>query len=277
MNILGIYGLVLLETRPSARGFLSRYLLCLTPIVLAGISVLVLTYLMTMVTESSQSVVRSLGTIVPELPAYVEITILLIAPVGIFLLFIFIGDATNHPEIWIGAALTLLLSGIGAFYQVYAVGIPSITTPYLLALFQWVAYLVQPASVVATVLLLIGTEVFRRSVRYTLFRDMVRITGGIWTPVEHLIAYKQIGRILVKQNRFNRLIHVGTILFAGAMYHEMNPGGIGTTGDMTGTERLVSGYTLISPDKVYSPLDCLYGIKDPEKAKEILEHKILQQ
>ena len=119
MNTHAIYGQVLLETYPSARGFLSRYLLCLTPIALAGLSVLVLTYLMTMLTESSASVVQSLGTIAPELPAYIEITVLLIAPVGIFLFFIFIGDATNHAEIWIGAALTLLLSGIGAFYQVY--------------------------------------------------------------------------------------------------------------------------------------------------------------
>jgi hypothetical protein len=45
---------------------------------------------------------------------------------------------------------------------------------------------------------------------------------------------------------------------------------------MTGTEGLVAGYTLISPDKVNSPLDCLYGIKDPEKAKEVLEQKVMQ-
>jgi hypothetical protein len=276
MNTLGIYGLVLLETHPSTRGFLSRYLLCLTPIVLAGLSVLVLTYLMTMLTESSASVVQSLGTIVPELPAYIQITILLIAPVGIFLFFIFIGDVTNHEEIWIGAALTMLLCAIGSFYQVYTLGIPIMSTQYLLELFQWMAYLVQPFSVVAAVVVLIGTELFRRSIRYTLYRDIVRITGGVWTPVEHLIAYKQIGRIMVKQNWFNRFIHVGTILFAGAMYHGMNPSSIGTA-DTTGTEGLVSGYTLISPDMVYSQLDCLYGIKNPEKAKELLEQKVLQQ
>ena len=37
MDTHGIYGQVLLETHPSARGFLSRYLLCLTPIALAGL------------------------------------------------------------------------------------------------------------------------------------------------------------------------------------------------------------------------------------------------
>jgi hypothetical protein len=276
METYGIYGPVLLDTYPSPRGFLSRYLLCLTPIALAGLSVLVLTYLMNMLTESSASVVQSLGTIVPELPAYVEITVLLIAPVGIFLFFIFIGDATNHPEIWIGAGLTLLLSGIGAFYQVYSVGIPSVTTPYLLSLFQWTAYLIQPASVIATVLVLISTELFRRSIRYRLYGDLVRITGGVWTPVEHLIAYKQIGRIMIKQNWFNRLIHVGSIVFAGAMYRGIDAGRT-DSGSLPGTESLLSGYTLISPESVHSPLDCLYGIKYPEKAKELLEQQILQK
>ena len=275
METHAIYGPVLLQTNPSARGYLFRYLLCLTPIALAGVSVLVLTYLMNMLTDSSQSVVQSLGTIVPELPAFIQITVLLIAPIGIFLFFIFIGDATNNPEIWIGAALTMLFSGIGAFYLVLTSGLTTVNTPFLLALFQWTAYLVQPASVIAAVVVLLGTEMFRRSVRYTLFRDMVRITGGIWTPVEHLIAYKQIGKIKVRQNRFNRLIHVGSILFAGSMYHGMDTSRT-DSGGLPGTESLLSGYTLISPESVHSPLDCLYGIKDPEKAKEVLEQKVMQ-
>jgi len=275
METHAIYGPVLLETHPSAQGFLSRYLLCLTPLVLAGISVLILTYLQAILTASSVSVVHSLETIVPELPAFIEITVLLIAPVGIFLFFIFIGDATNNPEIWIGAALTMLLSVIGASYIVLTSGLPTVTTPFLLSLFRWIAYFVQPASIVATVLVLIGTELFRRSIRYTLYGDLVRITGGVWTPVEHLIAYKQIGRIMVKQNWFNRLIHIGSLLFAGAMYHGMDTGRT-DSGGLPGTESLLSGYTLISPESVHSPLDCLYGIKAPEKAKELLEQKILR-
>ena len=276
METHAIYGQVLLETYPSARGFLSRYLLCLTPVVLAGFSVLVLTFMMNMLSESSASVVRSLGTIAPELPAYIEITILLIAPIGIFLFFIFLGDLTSHAEIWIGAALTMLISGIGALYIVMTSAEPTLTTPFLLLLFRWIAYLVQPASVAATVLVLLGTELFRRSIHYTLYGDLVRITGGIWTPVEHLIAYKQIGRIKLKQNWFNRLIHVGSILFAGAMYHGMDAGITDSSG-LPGTESLLSGYTLVSPESVHSPLDCLYGIKNPEQAKELLEQKVLHQ
>jgi hypothetical protein len=273
METEGIYGPVLLETHPSPGGFLSRYLLCLTPLVLAGISVLVLTCLQSMLAVSSPSIVHSLETIVPELPAFIQITALLIAPVGIFLLFIYIGDAINHPEIWIGAALTLLLSGLGAVLQVQIMSAPAVSTPYLLTLFQWIAYLVQPASCIVSVLLLIGTELFRRSIRYTILRDVVRITGGVWTPVEHLISYKQIGRIMVKQNRFNRSIHVGSILFSGAMYHGMDSSRNGTAA----SSGMGTGYTLVSPEETHSPLDCLYGIRDPEKVKDVLEQKVLKQ
>ncbi|MDD1696524.1 MAG: PH domain-containing protein [Methanoregula sp.] len=272
MDAHGIYGPVLLSTHPSARGFLSRYLLCLAPVLAAGISLLVLTYLHSVVTAFPTGLESSLRTLVPELPAFIEITVLLIAPIGIFLFFIFIGDLTDNREVWIGAALTLLLSTIGAFYQVQTLGILGVSTPYLLALFRWIAYLTQPFSVVASVLVLAGTELFRRSIRYTIFQDVIRITGGVWTPVEHLISYKQISRIILRQNRFNRLIHAGTILFAAAMFHGTDTIRSSSTPTGTGT-----GYTLISPEEAHSPLDCLYGIKDPEKAKELLEQKILQQ
>ena len=179
METHAIYGQVLLETHPSARGFFPVSPVPDTDGTWQVYPVLVLTYLMNMLTESSASVVQSLGTIAPELPAYIEITVLLIAPIGIFLFFIFIGDATQPcgnldrgrtdpaPE-WYRCILP------GIYSAVYR----SCTTPYLLALFQWIAYLVQPASVVAAVLVLLGTELFRRSVRYTLYGDMVRITGG---------------------------------------------------------------------------------------------------
>jgi hypothetical protein len=272
MEMHGIYGPELLTTHPSPRGFLSRYLLGLTPVVLAGFSLLLLTWMQSVVAPAPTALEQSLQTLVPELPAFIDMTMVLIAPIGIFLLFIYLGDATNHSEIWIGAALTLLLSGIGAFYQVLGMGIPSVSTPYLLLLFQWTSYLTQPFSVIASVLVIIGTEVFRRSIRYTIYRDVVRITGGVWTPVEHLIAYQQIVRIIVKQNRFNRFIHVGTIILAGSVLRGTDTGRNGTAGtNGTGT-----GYTLVAQNGARGPLDCLYGIRDPENVKELLEKKILQ-
>jgi hypothetical protein len=272
MDTNGIYGPVLLTTHPAPRGFLSRYLLGLTPILVAGLSLFILTYLQSMVAPSPTALDQSLQTLVPELPAFIDLTIVLIAPFGIFLLAIYIGDATGHPEIWTGAALTLLLSGIGAFYQVQSIGIPTISTTYLLLLFQWIAYLTQLFSIVASVLVITGTEIFRRSIRYTILRDVIRITGGVWTPVEHLIAYPQIGRIIIKQNRFNRFIHVGTIILAGTVYRGTDTG----RSSSAGTGGMVTGYTLVSPEGAPGPLDSLYGIRDPEIAKAVLEKKIQQ-
>jgi hypothetical protein len=57
------------------------------------------------------------------------------------------------------------------------------------------------------------------------------------------------------------------------MYHGMDTS---NTGGTTGIEGMASGYILVSPEKVHSSLDCFYGIKNPEKAKEVLEQKILQ-
>lgn len=270
METYGIYGPVLLTTHPAPRGFLSRYLLSLTPVFLAAFSLLALTCLQSVVATFPPALVQSLETIVPELPAFIDMAVLLIAPIGIFLLFIYIGDATNHTEIWIGAALTLLLSGIGAFYQVQGLGIPTVSTIYLLTLCQWTAYLTQPFSVIASILVITGTEVFRRSIRYTMMRDVVRITGGVWTPVEHLIAYQQIGRIIIKQNRFERFFHVGTIILAGVIYRGTDTSRSGT-GSTNGTG---AGYTLVSHDGAPGPLDCLYGIRNPENAKVLLKQKI---
>ena len=270
METHGIYGPVLLVTHPAPRGFLSRYLLGLTPVMLAAVSFGVMTLLQGMVATFPPALVQPLGTIVAELPAFIDMTVLLIAPIGIFLLFIYLGDETNHTEIWTGAALTLLLSGIGAFYHVSGLGIPTVSTLYLLLLCQWIAYLTLPFSVIASVVVIIGTEIFRRSIHYTIMRDVVRITGGVWTPVEHLIAYRQISRIIVKQTRFNRFIHAGTIILAGVMHHGTDTGRNGTAGT-NGT-----GYTLVSHDGARNPLDCLYGIRDPENVKELLEKKILQ-
>jgi hypothetical protein len=52
-----------------------------------------------------------------------------------------------------GTALPLLFCGKGAFKQVLTSVIPAVTTSFLLSLFRWISYLVQPdCSVIATVL-----------------------------------------------------------------------------------------------------------------------------
>ena len=223
---------------------------------------------------SFRSTVISLQTIAPELPQYLEIAILLIAPVGIFLFFIWLGDIIHRPEIWTGAGLTLLLSGIGALVMVQGSGVPLLSTGYLLTVFQWVAYLVQPFSVVATVMVIAGDEAFRRTLRYTLTRDVVIITGGIWTQVENVIPLQQIERIVLIQGRLGHLFRFGTIVPEGKVF------GLAGT-DMTAHHE--TGNILSDMDRVSvlhrqqgssNPLVCLYGILNPGDVKERIERAI---
>jgi hypothetical protein len=188
-EMVGVYGPVILTTRPTPGGFIYKYLLGLTPLILVGLSLLALPLLHEMVKGFSPTLVDSLQKVIPDLPQIIEICVLLLAPVAIFLFFIWLGDVINRPEIWIGSGLTLLLSGAGALYMVQDTDLQILSTGYLLSLLQWVAYLVQPFSVVAAVVVIAGVEAFRRSLHYTLTRDVVIITGGIWNPVG-LFSYR---------------------------------------------------------------------------------------
>jgi hypothetical protein len=267
----GVYGPILLTTRPAPRGFISRYILGLTPIVLVGLSLIALTFLPALVKGSSLSTVTSLRTVVPELPQYLEIGVLLIAPVAIFLFFTWLGDVIHRPEIWIGTGLTLLLSGIGALVMVQGSDFPLLSTGYLLTLFQWVAYLVQPFSVVAAVIVIAGDEAFRRTLRYTLTRDVVIITGGIWTQVENVIPLQQIERIVLVQSRLGHLFHYGTVVPEGRVFGLAGTDGTGhrETGDMLRDTEQVS---VLRWQQGYSnPLVCLYGVFNPDDVKSLIE------
>ena len=269
-EMTGVYGPVILTTRPALRGFFTRYLLGLTPVFLVGISLLALPFIRDLVNGSFKSTVISLQTIVPELSQYLEIAVLLIAPVGIFLFFIGLGDLIHRPEIWTGAGLTLLLSGIGALVMVQGSDGALLSTGYLLTVFQWVAYLVQPFSLVAAALVIVGDEAFRRTLRYTLTRDVVIITGGIWTQVENVIPLQQIERIVLVQSLLGRLLRFGTIVPEGKVF--------GLAGaDMTGHNE--TGTILRDADRVSvlhrqrasNPIVCLYGVLHPGDVKERIE------
>jgi hypothetical protein len=128
-EMVGVYGPVILTTRPAARGFICKYLLGLTPVFLAGLSLLALAILHEIVIGFPGTLMDSLQTIVPDLPVLIEICVLLLAPLSVLLFFVWLGDITCHPEIWTGAGLTLILSGAGALVMVREVPLP--------IFFQW--------------------------------------------------------------------------------------------------------------------------------------------
>jgi hypothetical protein len=276
-EMIGVYGPVLFTTHPAPRGFIYKYILGLTPLILAALSGIVLTVMIGAGKSFPHSLIDPLGTIVPDLDAFVELFVYLIAPVGIFLFFIFLGDVMNRTEIWTGAALTLFLSVIGGLVLVQGTGIPILSTSYLLTLFHWIAYLIQPFSVIATLIVLAGIELFRRSVKYTITRDVVIITGGLWNLVENVIPLHQIERIVFVQGRLGHFFHFGTIVPAGLVFGitQIDMRGHHTMGDRVYPDTDQAS-TLRWEEGSHNPLVSLYGIRDPENVKERLEKAILQ-
>ena len=269
---VGVYGPVILTTRPAARGFIYKYLLGLTPLLLTGLSLLALGLLRDMVKGFPPYLMQPLQTVVPELPELIEICVLILAPVAIFLFFIWLGDFIHRPEIWIGAGLTLLLSLIGAIIMVQGNEFPILTTGYLLSFFLWVAYLVQPFSVVAAVVVIAGTEAFRRTLNYTLARDAILITGGIWNPAENVIPLHDVEGIGLVQGRLGRLLNFGTVVPAGKVFglSEIDMTGHQEQGDTQ--HPVTSEVTSVSWQKgSHDPLVCLYGILNPGDVKARIE------
>ena len=273
-EMIGVYGPVLFTTHPAPRGFIYKYILGLTPLFLAALSVIVLTIMIDAGKSFPHSLVDPLGTIVPDLDAFVELFVYLIAPVGIFLFFIFLGDVMNRPEIWTGAALALILSVIGALVYM---GTPILSTGYLLTLFRWIAYLIQPSSVIASLIVIAGIELFRRSLLYTITRDVVIITGGLWNLTENVIPLHQIERLVLVQGRLGHFLHFGTIVPAGLVFGitQIDMRGHHVTGDK-GYPDTDQASKLRWEEGSHNPLVSLYGIRDPENVKKRLEKAILQ-
>jgi hypothetical protein len=273
-EMTGVYGPVLFTTHPAPRGFIYTYILGLTPVFLAALSGIVLTIMLEAGRSFPHSLVGPLGTIVPDLDIFVQLFAYLIAPVCIFLFFIFLGDVLNRPEIWTGAALALILSVIGGLVYM---GIPTLSTSYLFDLFRWIAYLIQPSSVIASLIVIAGIELFRRSVNYTITRDVVIITGGLWNLAENVIPLHQIERVVLVQGRLGHVFHFGTIVPVGLVFGitQIDMRGHYTTGDAVHPDTDQAS-TLRWEQGAKNPLVSLYGVRDPGNVKELLEKAIQQ-
>jgi membrane protein YdbS with pleckstrin-like domain len=279
---------VLFSARPEPMSFLFRYLLSFTPVVLVILCIVIRGVLDSLFLAASHQVTALLP--VPPAPApgaasaamaqyqgmlgfstagfgeFATIALLLIVPVGIFLLAACIGASLRQTAAWTGPSLTLLLSAGTAL--VLAGGF-SFSASYFVAFLQGVAFLVQPFSILTSFLVLWQTEKFRRSIRYEITPDAVVIRGGILTRREQIIPHHRIGRVVLEQGPVGSRFNFGTVIarninardaaipFLGFLASVLNalidPGAEGSTA---------------SPG---DPLECLYGIPDPKTAQRMLE------
>jgi membrane protein YdbS with pleckstrin-like domain len=274
-EMVGIYGPVLLTTHPAPAGFLTRYLLCMTPVVLVVISLIILELLRILINSILPQLGKTVGLIIPDLPVIMEIMVFCISPVGILLFFIYLGDALNRPELWIGSSLTLILSILGALVYSQGINTPILSASYLQNLLEWVVYLVLPCSVIAAVFILSGIELFRRSIVYTITRDVVIITGGIWKQVENIIPLHNVERIVVVQGNLGRFFNTGTVLLQGVVLgnRDVDLRRYHTTGGRVHTEQH-RGHAVPWQESSFDPFISLYGVRYPESVKLNLEKAI---
>ena len=266
---------VLLVTNPETKGFMYKYILGFTPVFLVIVCLIVRTVIFGMTQAFFPGVAPSLSPFIPSISELTEITVLMIAPVGIFAFFMCVGWVLRLSEIWTGTALALGLSGIAGILLANGMDVVPMSTKYMLYLFEWVAFLIQPFSVIATVIVIAWTEKFRRSITYTITKEGVRIKGGIWKQQEHLRPHHQICRVVMEQDLPGRFFHVGTIIPIGIApwCSETSIHGVGLGGKKDNMSAGL-GYAKGRQEGSRYPLDCLYGIQEPEKAMALLEHLI---
>jgi membrane protein YdbS with pleckstrin-like domain len=200
------------------------------------------------------------------------ITILFIAPVGIFILAIAVGWTLRNAEMWTGPLITLGLSAVTAFILTNGMAGAAVSGEYITLFLKWIAFLVQPFAILATIIVLYITEKFRQSVSYTITSDGVAIRGGLWKRQEHLIPHCQIGRIVLEQDFLGIRYNYGTVIPQtltrwGA---ETSIRGVGA-GGQKGNIGVGVGFAKGREEASRYPLDCLFGIPDPGKAQHLLE------
>ena len=298
---------VIIRTGPEKVSFAFKYLLACTPVILVFVSIIarfvldIVISAFSMVVDSainnpsgaiptsdalgmngaaSPTLMTGLGPLIngisPAVSYGTNIAILMIAPVAIFLIIAGIGWSMRIAEVWTGVALTLALSGIVGFLLVLMTGsaVAAGQDKFLLYL-KWIAFLVQPFSIVATIISLVWLEKFRQSIHYTITETGVTLRGGVWHVQKHLFPHSDVGRIVMEQNFLGTHYNFGTIILVNSTRwgEETSLRGVGAGGQKGAVGAGVM-FAKGRQESSRSPLDCLYGIPDPEKAQKILTQYI---
>ena len=253
---------VILVTRPDPRSFLSRYLLALTPLLLAVISLFTTAALHGFVDAFIPTLSGPMGRFLPDLGGMIDITVLLAAPIGIFLLFVMIGWALRFTEMWTSSALALGLGSLGGIFLVIFFPVASMSR--IMDLLTTMADLILPASAIAVIIVIAWTEKFRRSISYAITNEGVVTKGGVWRRQEHVLPHNQIGRLVLEQDPIMRLLHTGTVI------------PIVTQGPAVAARKDAANAAKAGQEASRHPLDCMYGVRDPEKIMALLEQLILR-
>ncbi len=252
---------VILVTNPDPRSFLSKYLLALTPLLLVEISFITIAALYGFMDAFIPNLSGSMGKFLPGMGDMIDITVLLTAPVSVFLLFVMIGWMMRLTEMWTSSALALGLSSLAGIFLV--IFFPVASMSQIMDLLTLIADLILPASVAAVIIVIAWTEKFRRSISYAITNEGVVTRGGVWKRQEHVLPHHQIGRLVMEQDPIMRLLHTGTVI------------PIVTRGPGVGARKDTGNVANAGQEASRHPLDCLFGVRDPEKIMALLGQLIL--
>ncbi|MCX6690339.1 MAG: PH domain-containing protein [Methanoregula sp.] len=230
--------------------FIFKYGLALSSCVLVVVAIII--------RLAISNMIRSIS---PALSDVITIVIF----IGLLLIFMYIGRALKLTELWISVALTLGLSGLVGIMMAFFFTPQSAQPQFLMRLVQWISFLFQPFSVIAAIVVIAWTEKFRRSIQYTITHEGVWLKGGVYKKQEHMIPLLQIGKIEMVQDYFGTRYNYGTIIPHSSTRVDSDMSGR-EAGRGAKSRREESG----------NPLNCLYGIPNPQNAKQILTRLISQ-
>ncbi|HUK39160.1 MAG TPA: PH domain-containing protein [Methanomicrobiales archaeon] len=247
--------------RPEPWGFLPRYLMALAPLLVLAVSLVSSAAMSGFVEGFNASLPALVRPMMAGMDEMIQESVILTAPVGIYLTFLIIGWKARITELWAGSGIALGLSSLFGLFMVTLY--PDLAISRSLDLLYWIAYLIIPASLAAVLILALWAEEFRRSISYTITAEGIVTRGGTWKQQESVLPLAQIRRVATEQGLLGRRLHIGTVIPLG-LASRIQPVAKGEVKDAPTVAKGVSRH----------PLDCLYGIRDPEKVRALLEELI---
>jgi len=256
-----------IKFKPSVYGFIRNYILSFLPIWILIVYIqikLIIGPLLSFFNPVFVLIAIIFGFPTSEVPKFLDFFILLIL---MFLAFI-VSWTLRSKEGTASTGLTLLLPFIAQ--------IPALKHDFsTFALISGYRDFFILGAIISSGLVLLSIESYRHSIHYVLADSELKMSGGIWRKQEHAIPYNQIGRIVLEQSLFGKIFDYGTLIPLGLAEwgSEYYTRGVGTLADVG---KLHPGvfYARTLKEASRDPLKCLYGIKSPNKIKEVLEKKI---
>jgi len=239
--------------KPSPLGFARRYLLALSPSLLCAAAL------------AARSCLAALN---PQLPAFLLDSL---APL-LLVLALAVSWVLRSPE---ASASTLLALALPIPLALLSAPPPRSLATLLQLLASRYASLLPPASLLASSLVALAVEARRRSTVYEVGDVGVVIKTGIWRRQEQTIPYASIGRVVLEQSLFGRLLDYGTAIVVsaaewGAEYYTR---GIAVSAGR-GRGSVSVGYARTLKEVSRDPGKCIYGVRRPRRVKEAIEARL---